>query len=141
MIIQEPVPQGWNKHHTLYYRRWYNLKETTRAWRNSEPMIVPVEISRHNALHDAVPPITPIPSDALAGYALHICHDIIEDRDQFSRYEAFNVVRNELEDMAKRRRRLEVRSMGEEALRLVDFFDEQLDYMCEDPVLKLDDLS
>lgn len=138
MIIQVASPSGWNKHHTLYYRRWYQSKEATRAWRAHEAMIVPVELNRHNQLHFDVPPISPVVSDGLASYALRICHDIDVDSAAYTHYEAFNVVRDELESVARNRRRLRMREMGAEALRMVDFFDDQLDYISEDPSLRVD---
>ena len=132
MIEQLKLPRGWDLHHTLYYKRWYRRAEITNDWRESLPMIVPMRRMRtqdeHQQLHNSVYPEDPVPSDALAGYALGICHKLeIED---ITRLEAFRTVRDELHDLYKKRSR---RQIGHEALRFVRFFDLQLEHMSELP--------
>lgn len=135
MIEQVSLPDGWNRHHTLYYRRWYQSRPTTNDWRENEAMIVPMNMSKHAELHWGVPPEEILPSDALVGYALRICDEISEDEEEFSRLESFTIVRNELKDIRKKRGR---RVLGNEALKFVDFFDCQLDYMKALPVLGIE---
>ncbi len=132
MIEQVPIPKGWNKHHTLYYRRWYKSRQITNDWRESPVMIVPMDIHKHAELHENVPPEDPTPSDALAGYALHVCDELKDGQGEVTHYEAFSIVRDELHDLHKKRPR---RDIGKEALRFVKFFDDQLCYMSEIPVL------
>lgn len=98
-------------------------------------MIVPMSIAKHAELHANVPPEQPITSDVLAGYMLHVCDELDRDKDEFTPLEAFTIVRDEVEALGKMKRRLSTRSLGKEALRFVDFFDCQLDYMSEVPIL------
>lgn len=132
MIEQVPLPKGWNKHHTLYYRKWYQARQATADWRESPVMIVPMNINKHAELHRNVPPEEPLPSDALAGYALHICDELEDDEGKATHYEAFTIVRDELHELHKKHRR---RNIGKDALRFVEFFDDQLVYMDEIPLL------
>lgn len=132
MIEQLNLPKGWDKHHTLYYRRWYQARPTTKDWREHPAMIVPMERAKHATLHANVPPENPIASDALAGYALRICDELEEGEGEVTPYESFTIVRDELYTLQKRRRRREI---GKEAVYFVKFFDDQLEYMREVPIL------
>lgn len=131
MIEQAPLPKDWDKHHTLYYRKWYLSKPLTKAWRESTAMIVPIDIPKHAELHANVFPEETLPGDALAGYALHICDELEKNTKVVSRFEAFNFVKDELHGLYKKRRRLD---LGKEALEFVRFFDKQLEFMSEIPV-------
>lgn|GEM_PF-6582041 len=95
-------------------------------------MIVPMDIDKHAKLHRNVPPEEPVPSEALAGYALRICDELEHDEGTATHYEAFTIVRDELHELHKKRRR---RDIGKEAMRFVSFFDDQLEYMSEIPIL------
>jgi hypothetical protein len=132
-MIETQLPRGWNKHHTLYYRRWYMANPEAKLWREAPAMIVPMRAERgfdyHAKLHFNVPPEEPLPSGILAGYALRICDEL--EREEITHLQAFRTVRDELYQLSRRRRR----TMGEEALRFAGFFDRQLEYMSELPKL------
>jgi hypothetical protein len=139
MIEHLRTPTGWDPHHALYYRRWYQEgPEGPKMWRASSAMIVPMRDRRnrddplddHQKLHDNVPPLNPIASETLAGYALHICDDLVEDKNKYTRLEAFTIVQNEMVNLSKKRSRL---TLGKEAARFAKFFEQQLEYMIELP--------
>lgn len=131
MIEQIKLPTGWDYHHTLYSRRAYKSRGLTSDWRESPAMIIPMRRMRtrndHQGLHNNVPP-EPLPSDALAGYALRICEEL--EQEEITALQAFSLVRDELHDLSIRRSRREI---GHEATRFVRFFDLQRRYMCEIP--------
>ena len=129
-IAQPKLPPGWDEHHTLYYRKRYSGKPAATAWRNKHAMIVPIERTKHAKLHIVVPPPEDLlPSDWLAGYVLCLCEKI--EQEQVTRLEGFTHVRDELYGLSRRR----PATLGREALRFVDFFDEQRVFMSEVPIL------
>ncbi|USN96636.1 MAG: hypothetical protein H6797_00320 [Candidatus Nomurabacteria bacterium] len=132
MIEQTKLPTGWDYHHTLYPRRGYKSGGLTNDWRESPAMIVPMRRMRtqneHQGLHDDVPP-EPLPSDALAGYALRICEEL--EQEEITALQAFKLVRDELYNLSVRRSK---RELGHEAVRFVRFFDLQRKHMCEVPL-------
>lgn len=99
-------------------------------------MIVPMSVPKHDLLHRNVPPEEVLPSDALAGYMLHVCDELDRNQTEFTHFEAFTAVRNELDVLGRTKRRISSRTLGNEALRFVDFFDHQLTYMSEVPILR-----
>lgn len=148
MIRDLPVPNGWNRQHTLYYRTWYRQGTAQKLWRDSEPMVVPIRMDKHIMLHrqvlpggirpaslrdSAVPPPDTMPSEGLSGYGLSVCDDLEADTEVYSRFEAFTLVRDELYSLARKRHR---RYLAKEASRIVRFFDHQLEYLEEVPNVK-----
>lgn len=131
MIEHLQLAHRWDRHHTLYYRRWYKPGEVRNEWRNSLPMIVPMSIPEHKRLHRTTPPIAP-PTEELAAYALHICDEL--EREEITRLDAFKTVQDKLNALHRKR---PVSELGGEALRFVRFFDRQLNYMSENPVPEL----
>ena len=127
MIANEPLPKGWNRQHTLYYRNWYRVDSTQKNWRDSESMIVPIRIDRHIMLHRNVlpggvhpsllresmePPKGIMPSEGLAGYGLRVSDELDGGQEIYTRFEAFTIVRNELYSLSRKRRR---RALAREA--------------------------
>lgn len=132
MLEQPKPPAGWNRHHTLYYRRWYQVGNRDLAkWRGNSVMIVPMDIDEHAELHRRVRPIQPTDSNELVKYALETCADIErEDSASYTHLEAFTEVRDELYELYKKHI---AEQLGREALRYVKFFDRQLQFMDEMP--------
>jgi hypothetical protein len=127
MIEKIALPEGANRHHTLYFKSDYDSRQLTRLWREHRAMIVPMMRYKHKQLHNDVIPDGELPSDALVGYALNSCYQI-EDED-LTRLEGFTIIRNDIYDLSKRR----PITLGMEALKFCKFFDQQLEYMSEIP--------
>lgn len=148
MIRDLPLPEGWNRQHTLYYRNWYKPGTTQKLWHDSAAMIVPIRIGRHIMLHRHILPggvlpgelsksnIAPagiLPSESLSGYGLALNDDLETDSQGYTHYQAFVLVCDSLRSLAQTRNR---RSLAREAGRMVDFFDDQMEYLEELPDIK-----
>ena len=136
MIEQRRLPRGWNRHHTLYYRRNYESLRDTRQLREHPAMIVPMGIARHNSLHRNTPPVDSLPSRELTQRAIEWCFLLDQDESLITPLEGFTSVRDELRDYHKKNSQSEI---GREALKFSVQFTQQLVFMGEVPVLKRQD--
>lgn len=55
---------------------------------------------------------------------LHVCDGLDRNQTEFTHLEAFTAVHNELDVLGRTKRRISSRTLGNEALRFVDFFDQ-----------------
>lgn len=126
MIEQRRLPKGWNRHHTLYYRRNYESMRDTRQWREHPSMIVPMEIGRHNLMHTKTPPVDQMPSWELTRFALEWCFLLDQDTSLITPLEGFTSMRDELTRHFRYNRGSRI---GKEALKFSDQFTQQIQFM------------
>ena len=132
MIEQRKLPRGWNRHHTLYYRRHYLSLPDTRQLREHPVMIVPMEMKSHDLLHAKTPPVIKLPSPELTRFVLEWCFLLDDDKSLITPLEGFTSVRDELSVRYHRNSQTET---GKEALKFRDHFTRQLWFMDEVPVV------
>ena len=135
--MSEKLPDGWNRHHTLYYRRKWDELPIQRRWRNHPVMIVPMlarnQSDPHPRLHREVPPVSGIiSSDSLAQVALAKCWYI--QAEGYTALESFTSVRDELYRYYQRNQYSKT-ELAREALKFSEQFSHQLEFMTELPIL------
>lgn len=130
MIEQRKAPRGWNRHHTLYYRRSYESRRDTRQWREHATMIIPMDIYHHNLLHVNTPPVHKLATPELTQRAIEWCFLLDDDPETITPLEGFTSMRDEFRDYHRRNSQS---ALGREALRFADQFTQQLSFMREIP--------